>query len=196
MSERNEQDWVLLHESGELDETAQLSDALARDEALVDYTHDVRRLEALGREALTVDGPSDDLVAAVLREAASEVDLKPLPMSRVFVKVLAYAATLMLALGLWQFHDREQQAARVGEMQALLSLGATDNATTDHVASEDEDDLQALALMLLEMEGLAYEEEAQADYDISEETITQPVSLRPRATQGHNTLAFHARKYG
>ena len=143
-----------------------------------------------------MDGPSDDLVAAVLREAASEVDLKPLPMSRVFVKVLAYAATLMLALGLWQFHDREQQAARVGEMQALLSLGATDNATTDHVASEDEDDLQALALMLLEMEGLAYEEEAQADYDISEEAITQPVSLRPRATQGHNTLAFHARKYG
>ena len=158
-SEQFEQ-WILLNESGELSrgDARVLAERLAHDVELAAFAHDADKIMHAARAALVVDGPSNDVILALKQCVAGVADLRPQPYARRVVKVLSYAAALVLALGLWRFQLDSQRADRIGEISAILGLASSGESTTSEFAERNDGELNAMAEMLLQLEGLGIED--------------------------------------
>lgn len=187
---------ILLRESGELSEAAaaQLDALIANTPEWMGYAKDANALQAIAQEALSVDGPAPEVVESVLAQAQGlNIDLKPRPFALRAVQVLSYAAALVLALGLWRFNLDVQRTDRISEMSAMLTFaGEAEGAAV--LTGDSGDSLEALADMLLEMEGMVLD----ADDGLSEgdDWFMLPEEHPPTAIQGNNNRAFPAKRYG
>ncbi|MDA1043903.1 MAG: hypothetical protein O3C57_01630 [Verrucomicrobia bacterium] len=188
--------WVLMKGSGELgeDDAAALSEHLARDGELAAYARDANAIMSAARSALAVDGPAIEVITALTKRAAGELDLRPLPYARRCMKVLAYAATLAMAVGLWRFHLDAQRADRVGEIKAILGLAGTEVRTAVDPVAGGDSELTAMLQMLLQFEGLGLEDGQTGGLDL--ELLIPQEEEPPTALRWRSNLESLIQKYG
>ncbi len=191
--------WILLRESGELSEAdaRTLSEHLADDPALAAYAADTQVLMDAAQDGLEVDGPGPECMASLKTKAFGATDLRPRPYARRVMRVLSYAAVLALALGLWRFHSHADLTDRVGALNAILSLTDTEQSTSlEDAGDSHEERLDALAQMLLEMEGLGMEDDSWEDDAVDFDSLIPQEERPPTALQWNSSPGFPDQKYG
>lgn len=184
---------ILLRESGELSAAAaaELDSKIARDPALQAYAKDVHALHTAARQALTVDGPAASVTQRIMARAdALNADPQPRPLALRTLQILSYAAALVLFLGLWRFNLDVQRTHRINEVSAMLTVAGEDSGVS--VSDPGAEDLEALAELLLEMEGFSRDQEGT----LGDDWFTPPVVHPPTAIQGRNSRESLERIYG
>ncbi|MBA4386837.1 MAG: hypothetical protein C0404_02580 [Verrucomicrobia bacterium] len=164
---------ILLAESGELPaaDREALEAHLKTCAQCAEYRLYVAGLTGLAKKALPAGEPSDLLVGRIMAEARSHAAPRVTSFRRPVLQILAYAAALAVAAGVWlMFKPAENgngRAKRIDHARAIVAM-VTDqevkNGLPAATAGDHDRALKALADQLLRMEGLSVE---PIDQDLS-----------------------------
>ncbi len=197
---------LLLAESGELHEGEgrELEVLLAAEPDALALRDANRRVVAVARAALPAPVPSV-VVRQHIREAAARRKAPALIFPTVWLRGLAYAASLVLAVGTWMWlgtggESGGQPADRIAQVHAIVSMARTESDGTASAATQAEGGdadakLRALAQDLLSMEGLALDDAAPDDSGAFD-AVTPGEGLSPTVLQPRSIPALAARTYG
>lgn len=188
---------MLLARSGELDDAA-----LAALELHVNTCESCaacwRDLEELEKLAVPLREPTSDVIAGVLADAERGKGSGILHFHSPVMRVLAYAAALVIAAGGWFTVSHMLETKSVpqpslteyaGDLGALVAVAMhTSEDAADEISDEDASEAvshnEAMARWLLELEGFSMEQ-----YSEAEEAINQLSEQTPTALQSNSSPA-------
>ncbi len=181
---------ILLAESGELpeDEAKELEAVLEADEQARTFRADTRRMVRDTRRYLKADGPREQVMIRIRKEAATAVAPKPLLIFRhPAASALACAAALLIVVSSWlALRTPAPVLSPVDQVQTLVVMVTEEEELVEPVETQSrEGEMKELARQLLRMQGLHVEEEST---DLEEAFWALP----PTALQGRSTPASQA----
>lgn len=202
----NDEDWrdrVLLDQAGDLTPLARqtLERELAADGTRRHFQEEAAQVVGVAREALSRGGPSAATRAAIRQAAALRVEGgkgfagHPLQFPQRVLRLLAAAALLAVAFGLWVWAPPQRSQAvarseRLDSVSAIVALAATDEDDSEAwLAVADGGDaggLDRLAQQLLSLQGMEMDVWSVAEEDsvVSPDGERTPTTLQWRNSPG------------
>ncbi|MDA0577290.1 MAG: hypothetical protein O3B24_04235 [Verrucomicrobia bacterium] len=191
---------LLLAESGELSaaQARGLADWLAAHPDARALRTETNFLLTAARAGLPAPTPAADVRARIRAAAETELAQPAFVFPAVWLRGLAYAASLALAVAGWLWMLPTAPEDRIAQVHAMVAMaqGADEFPTPATVVNDQEAKLLALARDLLAMEGLTLDDTTyEVDGGAYEET-TPDAEPAPTVLRLHSTPGLPAKRYG
>lgn len=148
-----------------------------------DYQKSVEMITDLARRELSVEGPSEFVLANISVAASAHISPRRVAYPSFMVQMLAYAAVVALLIGSWfAMSPRSVDGGgKVAELGAIMSVISDEYMST---ATDRNEALNELAERLLIMQGFIDDSYGSAEY--------QDVAPSPTVLRSHNKNALHS----